>query len=250
MVKYPLFAILAMLASAALAQVKVVDSKPSVASATMPPPSAANTAQDRSASKQTAELFYQFQTLQQEVQELRGMVEEQAHEIKRLKQQRMDDYLDLDRRLSEMSQAGASAAPQRSSSPTPSAAPASTDELADYRAAIDLVLKQQDYDQGIVALNEYLKTYPKGRYAANAQYWLGQIYLLRNELEQSRQWFSLMLKEHPNDQKAPEAKFKLGKVYDLLGDKQQARDLLEEVAGSSSSAAGLARDYLRENFSS
>lgn len=45
-----------------------------------------------------------MQLLQQEVLQLRGMVEEQAHELKRLKQQRLDDYLDLDRRLSKVGQ--------------------------------------------------------------------------------------------------------------------------------------------------
>src|SRR5690625_6875363 len=46
------------------------------------------------------ELFFQLQTLQEEVQLLRGMVEEQAHEISRQQQQRMEDYLDLDRLVS------------------------------------------------------------------------------------------------------------------------------------------------------
>jgi tol-pal system protein YbgF len=47
---------------------------------------------------------FQIQQLQQEVSELRGLVEEQAFNLKRLKQQRLDDYLDLDKRLSTIGQ--------------------------------------------------------------------------------------------------------------------------------------------------
>lgn len=168
MVKYPLAAILVMAASVSLAQVKVVDSEPTIG-AMPPPPAPAGLIESstQSSSNSSAQLYYQLQILQREVQELRGMLEEQAHELKQLKQQRMDDYLDLDRRLSEL-QGKDSASVDGS----PSAAPAGKDELSDYRAAIDLVLKQQDYDRGIDALKQHLDTYPNGRYAANAQYWL------------------------------------------------------------------------------
>lgn len=251
MVKYPLAAILSMAAVVSLAQVKVVDSKPTIGA--MPPPPAPvgsmQSAAQPIASNASVELFYKVQTLQQEVLELRGLVEEQAHELKQLKQQRMDDYLDLDRRLSQLSQGSISATTDADPAAS-SGAPVGKDELSNYRAAIDLVLKQQDYAKGIVALEQHLTDYPDGRYAANAQYWLGQIHLLQNELEQSRQWFAAMLQDHPDHQKAPEAKFKLGKVYHLLGDKAKARELLEGVASSNTSAADLAKDYLRQNFSS
>ncbi|MEO0444312.1 MAG: YbgF trimerization domain-containing protein, partial [Pseudomonadota bacterium] len=46
---------------------------------------------------------FQIQQLQQEILELRGLVEEMRFELKRLKQQRLDDYLDLDKRLAELS---------------------------------------------------------------------------------------------------------------------------------------------------
>ncbi len=255
MFKYPLAAILVMAASASLAQVKVVDSEPTIGA--MPPPSVPagslasaeqNSSSGQNSSGNAAQLYYQLQQLQQEVQQLRGMVEQQAHQLKQLKQQRMDDYLDLDRRLSQLQSGQSSGEPERGNASA--AAPAGKDELSDYRAAIDLVLKQQDYDRGIEALKQHLDAYPKGRYAANAQYWLGQIYLLKDQLEESRQWFVAMLRDHPQHQKAPEAKFKLGKVYHLLGDDTKARSLLEEVAASGTSAASLAKDYLRQNFSS
>lgn len=253
-VKLVVTAILAMAASTVQAQARIVESQPMGVSST-PRSVAPDAAQAASAN---AELYYQVQTLQQEVSDLRGLVEQQAHEIKRLKQQRLDDYVDLDRRISQLSQSRASGAPaQAPVLPSPATASedsagldptSSADELASYRAAIDLILKKQDFDGGVTALRDYLNQYPNGSYAANAQYWLGQIYLQKNDLEQSKEWFGRMIAAYPQHQKAPEAKFKLAKAHHLLGDNQRSQALLQEVASSNSAAADLAKQYLKQNF--
>ncbi|SMF60139.1 tol-pal system protein YbgF [Alteromonadaceae bacterium Bs31] len=232
------------------AQVEVEDRSP--AHASVPPP--ISTPPPSNAS-QSAELYYQLQLLQQEVLQLKGKVEVQEHELKRLKQQRLDDYLDLDRRLSALGQVGASprsSATGTAATATSTAANTSSpgSEIQHYRAAIDLVLKKQQYDEAVVELKEHLKRYPQGRYAANATYWLGEIYLLKDDLEQSRQWFVQLISDFPDDRKVPDGKFKLGKVYHLMGNEEQARTLLEEVAASKSDAARLARTYLAEHFTS
>lgn len=51
----------------------------------------------------TADLVIQINQLEDEVRQLRGMVEEQAHEIESLKARQRDQYLDLDRRLQAIS---------------------------------------------------------------------------------------------------------------------------------------------------
>ncbi|WNO08108.1 tol-pal system protein YbgF [Teredinibacter sp. KSP-S5-2] len=203
-----------------------------------------------------AELYYQLQVVQQEVLQLRGQVEEQAHQIKKLKQQRLDDYIDLDRRLSQLGQPGSgrpvlsSSTDSQTSNSSTASGGAQASELQSYRSAIDLVLKQQKYDQAADALMQHLKDYPSGRYAANAQYWLGEIYLLKNELETARQWFTKLLSTYPDHNKVPDAQFKLGKVHHLLGDDAKAKEFLNKAASSNSSAASLARDYLKLNFPS
>ena len=207
------------------------------------------------AANNVAELHYQLQVLQQEVQQLRGMVEEQSNELRKLKQQRLDDYVELDRRLSSRAnQVPTQPAPAQRAAPvntrpqvrSPQAS--SPSEFQEYRSAIDLVLKQRNYDQAVVELNDYLTKFPRGQYAANAQYWLGEIYLVKNELDLSRQWFSRLLSEFSSHAKVPGAKYKLGTVYDQLGDKAAAKVLLQEVAESRSDASDLARKYLADHF--
>ncbi|MCV6606068.1 MAG: hypothetical protein OIF34_12250, partial [Porticoccaceae bacterium] len=50
--------------------------------------------------QQQTEMFYQLQSLLEEVRQLRGMVEELNYQVDELKQRQQDDYLDLDRRIS------------------------------------------------------------------------------------------------------------------------------------------------------
>lgn len=257
-------AILGMAVTNVFAQARIVESEPVTRSRTSAqsssvPASSRSTGATPSADAGQAELYYQVQLLQQEVQTLRGLIEQQAYELKRLQQQRLEDYLDLDRRIGQLRDSGISASsaqqPAGLDSPSPADAEvetigssASGDELASYRAAIDLVLNQRDFDGGIGALNAYLKKFPRGHYVPNAQYWLGQIYLQKKDLAQSKDWFALMIKEYPAHQKTPEAKFKLGMVYHLLGDEAQAKKLLQEVVAQNAAASGLAEDYLKQNF--
>ena len=208
------------------------------------------------AASNQADLFYQLQTLRQEVQDLRGLMEEQAYELKRLKQQRLDDYVNLDQRLSGLS--GGASSPAVNSQPadtanTSAAAATQTtaqapDEMQRYRTAIDLVLRKKDYAQAVVAFNQYLRDFPQGRYAPNCQYWLGEIYLLQSDLEQAREWFNRLVTDFPDHGKAPDANFKLGTVYHKLGDVDQAKAILSKVASGNTNASRLASTYLSENL--
>jgi tol-pal system protein YbgF len=245
----PVIALLCCIAVPAVeAQVRVVDSSPqSVRS---------GVARQQESVEQKTESYNQVQSLLQEVSELRALVEEQGHELSRLKQLQLDNYVDLDRRMSSLSGGSASRSqPKESDSaidlqaPVDASAPVNSDvsEADEYKAAYDL-LRQRQVDQSSVAFKEYLKKYPSGEFSANSCYWLGEISLLKNQLPQARDWFSKLLQEFPESNKVPDAKFKLGKVYHLMGDKKRAKPLLDEAAKGLGDSARLAKQYLQDNF--
>lgn len=241
-------------ASFVLAQPQVVDRN-------IPPKGNAASSQTvaQPSSDSVAEMYYQMQVLQQEVLQLRGMVEEQAFEIKKLKQQRLDDYVDLDRRISQLSAGGVSSgavsvSPSPGGSNTSSAneaisATAKPDEMKHYRSAMNLVLKKQDYDGAIASLEEHLRLFPNGRFSANAQYWLGEVYIQKEDLNAARDAFKKLLLNYSDHPKVPDAEYKLGVVYHKLGDMGMAKTMLNKVAATDTSAAKLARDYLKANLS-
>lgn len=53
------------------------------------------------------QLVYQLQQLQDEIRELRGLVEQQSFELENIKRRQRDQYLDLDQRLTDLRQNGA-----------------------------------------------------------------------------------------------------------------------------------------------
>ena len=216
-----------------------------------------------SGGQNVANLFLQVQQLQQEVMRLNGMVEEQANELRKLKAQSLERYVDLDKRLS----GGVGSAPSGGSSPSSSAgiAPIASGgtmssgaaelpgESEAYKSAYALV-RAQKFDQAVDAFQQFLRSYPDGKYAPNAHYWLGELYLVIQppDLEASRQSFTLLLSQYPDNPKAPDAMYKLGKVQFLKGNREKAKEYLDRVireyGNTNSSAVKLARDFLAENY--
>lgn len=201
-------------------------------------------------SSRLSELFYQLQVLQQEVQELRGLVEEQSYQINRLARDQQEQYLDLDRRMQALRTSAPSQAPSTGTAPAPAVtapAAASGSERDAYATAFNL-MKERQFDASADAFNQLVVDYPNGAYTPNAFYWLGELYLAKDETEKARQSFTQVINLYPDNQKVPDALYKLGVVYHRLGDVQRARDYLNRARSEfpQSSAAGLAQTYLAE----
>jgi len=211
--------------------------------------------QPANASTQT---YYLLQSLRDELRVLRGMVEEQGNTIRLLKQRQVDDYLDLDRRLGALTTAGVStqgkppvgSAHSGASTLSPvGAIPAASSnaEKAAYEKAYG-VLKSGQVAAAKQAFTAYLAQYPKGRYAANGYYWLGEIYMLDNQLKEAGEAFAVVVEQYPAHRKMLDASFKLGKVYHLQGKNEKAKALLTKVAVTKGSVGKLAGDYFKANF--
>lgn len=217
-----------------------------------PPPSQGEVSRPAATeASRLTELFYQLQVLQQEVQELRGIVEAQSHQLSRLARDQQEQYLDLDRRMQAL-RSNTQAAPVASGAPAldlPAAGSARSGagEREAYSAAFEL-MRQRQFPESLRAFRDLVQTYPNGAMTANAFYWIGELHLAQEETEQARQAFAQVVNLYPDHQKVPDALYKLGVVYHRLGDLARAREHLERVRSQhpQSSAAGLAQTYLSE----
>ena len=211
-------------------------------------------------SQANAELFYMIQQLQGEVRRLQGEVEEQRNLIDRLTRQSRDRYIDLDQRILDLSEkvssgAGSAnaAAGQTSTSaaqPEPTVAKVyrqpSAEERQAYEQIQDLIHKDKKYDEAINRIYDFVDTYPEGDLSVNAYYWLGEVYLVKPQLEQAKQAFTIVATRYADHRKAPDAVYKLGVALDRLGEKSEAKDRMESVIRNypDSNAASLAQKYL------
>lgn len=203
---------------------------------------------------QLSTLFYQIQVLQQELQDLRGQLEDQDYLVKRLQQDQKQQYLDLDRRVVALSQnkplSGAVSQPSTASVPRP-VTPRAGGELTErdaYKVAFE-AMRVRDFDGSMVGFQRLVEDYPNGQFTPNAFYWIGEIYLVaKSDAEMARQSFMQVVNLYPDHQKTPDALYKLGVVYHNLGDLDSARIYLSRVRNDypNSSAAGLAAKYAAE----
>ncbi len=213
-------------------------------------------------------VFKKMEALVQEVQELRGKIEEQNFVIENLQQSQKTLYLDVDRRLREGGSAkvgslspvsvaehnaGSSQAMQggvdarvasrfesdseQSEQHAMSAfdfsggtasQAAQAEEQEIYQQAYQSI-QSKDYDAALAGFKSLVKTYPKGQHAPNAYYWMGEIYLVQGELDLAAHAFDEVYQEFPQHPKASDALLKLGYVEYAKGQWIRSRNLLAQV---------------------
>ena len=202
---------------------------------------------------------YLQQILQQEIQQLRGSVEQLTQQLQVLKTRQADRYQDLDRRLEDLRQllnenAGRALVPRSNEihdiiSPVPDDRSQSQTEKTLYDTSLELIRNRQ-YDLATTQLQAVIAQFPEGQYAPNSYYWLGEIYAAKPEpdFEMARKALAQVISFFPDHRKVPDAAFKLGKVYHLMGDCVRAKELLNQVIEKyqSRSVAKLAESYLQD----
>ncbi|MGI9274501.1 MAG: tol-pal system protein YbgF [Endozoicomonas sp.] len=266
-VKSSIFILAALLSGSVLAQVPVVESRPTTAAASVQGETRSSVTPSATGSSGTAHLLNLIDELRGEIMSLRGQVEEQGYRIGQLQQENRDRYLDLDERITRLG-AGEAKASQEEKAPavlpekqqgsiqSPESvsvdvnaqleAAAAKKQEADYNAAFALI-GERKFDSALSAMRQLLEDYPQGRYSDNAQYWLGEVQMAQGRYREAHDDFQLVLNDYPQSAKVPDAAYKLGRLYHLLGDQAKARKHLESVISDypDTAAARLSDTYLR-----
>ena len=219
-----------------------------------------------SAPSAQGELFNQLQRMQDQLAQQQGTIEVLQNEVRQLKQEGLERYQDLDRRIGagvtpaatpDNSSAGgapsAAAGGAAVGAAAASQAPAASSEPGDpakeklyYDAAFDLI-KAKDFDKASQAFNAFLRKYPNSQYAGNAQYWLGEVNLAKGDLQGAGQAFAKVSQLYPKHAKVPDSLYKLADVERRLGHTDKVKGILQQVVAQypGTSAAQLAQRDLQ-----
>lgn len=218
-----------------------------------------------------ADLLFQLETLQQEVQHLRGKLEEQEYELNKMKQQQRDRYIDLDKRIS-LVMANASKNPQPAVQSTPAVAatpatsqptvnatptnvtpliapiklePTSAEAKTAYSSAYGLI-RQKQYEAAHAAFIQFVADYPNNALTGNGYYWLGELKLVLGDQQGSLNDFKTVVQKFSGHSKEADAIYKLGIVNDQLGSTADAKQYLQDVIRRfpNTNSAKLATKYL------
>lgn len=205
-------------------------------------------------------------SLEGEVRDLTGRVEELNHSVRRL-QDRLDKLVqDVDFRLTAMERAaqgggapggGAPGAPAPSPAPSPAprtsateppaatprtgGAPSSAPSEPSRTAALPTgsamelydharqLLSQTRYDEAEAAFREFLQRYPNNALTENARYWLGETYYVRKRYDDAAAAFLEGYQKHPKGSKAADNLLKLGLSLSALQKGPEACVALEKL---------------------
>lgn len=207
-------------------------------------------------SKGLVEMLIKLEELQKEMQILRGEVELQSHVLESIKKRQRDLYVDIDRRILKMERSGPNASQIRIV-PT---APASAANGAGKKSKHDIAKEQQAYqqafdqlrglryDKAIVSFRQFLKTYPAGRYAHIAQYWVAEANYAQRHFEGAIKDYQALIKRYPSSPKLAEAMLKISYSYYELKDLKKAELNLQQLIKTypKSTEAGQGRNLLQK----
>jgi len=225
----------------------------------------------------SSDMVVQMESLQREIQQLRGELEIQQHALDAMHRRQQDLYNDLDQRLgggggrssgsvpppmvSDPSQAFLPAPEpamdnspiraDREPVPTAPAGPIVQAQTADphqeaaYKTAFEQ-LKSGQYGKATQSFKGFINTYPAGVYADNAQYWLGEAYYVQRDYDNALAEFDKVLKNYPRSAKVPDALLKMGYIQSDKANWKQANELLGRLVKDypDSTSAGLGRKQL------
>ncbi len=217
-----------------------------------------------------------MQAVRFEVQELSGKIEELNYEIEQLKKQRIQDFLNLDRRLNELAQRDSSQvsvptasyttatasnnetesivdsiAQDESITENPSDTQTTTQSIStekQYQQATNL-LRNKQVDLALEVFNKIQTDEPQSKHAANSLFWMGKIYQIKKQNELARQQYVQFIDRFPNHRKTNEVAYFLGKLYFDLGDIQRSRELMDTALKSvNPKVSVLATRFIEKNF--
>ncbi|MBW2109532.1 MAG: tol-pal system protein YbgF [Deltaproteobacteria bacterium] len=214
-----------------------------------------------------ADLHALIGDIREDMQALRGQVEETAYAIqervtgldeetsKRQRrwqalEQKVGSALDRIVRVEEFlgmepSEKMAAATPESAGKTEKKGPPGAESEKALYAEA-KKKFDQGHYEAARALFERFLKKYPKSQDADNAQFWTGEIYYREKWYEKAILEYQKVIERYPKGNKVNSALLKQGFAFLNLGDKDNARLILKELVRKypDSREAGVAREKL------
>lgn len=176
----------------------------------------------------TVLLLQQIQELEEELQVLRGQVEELRHEVDADRKAARSRYVDLDSRISAVM---GQAEQEELEAVAEEKANLSERDLKAYTAARELLLAR-DYDGALAEFQQYLEVFPEGEFLPFAHFWRGEIFRIKEKPDtaSAMKEFQFVVDEFPEHSQAPAALYKLASLQAEKGDVDKAKVTLKRLA--------------------
>lgn len=190
----------------------------------------------------------QLDELQGDIDEMRGSIELHNHQLEKLLERQRELFLELDRRFESMQQSSDTLANDIANidgaDTSPAAANPANEQTA-YQAAVNLILKDKDYENAVPAFQSFLSQYPNSELTDNAHYWLGQLLYNQQKYDEAKEQFEQVANKFASSPKRADSLLKLGLIEKSIGNLSAANNLFQQVVDEYSSSTS-AREATRQ----
>lgn len=190
-------------------------------------------------------LMQQLQMQEQEIANLRGMLEQVAQELEVMRQAERERFIDLDMRINALASPAAVQAKGAAEAPV-GEKDSEADRLAYVVAKDQLVSGKRE--QAASKFEQYLTDHPKGQFVSYAHFWLGEIYrgMGAPKRDLAMKHLSAVIEDYPGSSKVAAAMYKRAVLEYESGDQTRAKVTLNTLVQKfpNASEAGLAKSML------
>ena len=169
-------------------------------------------------------LYKKIEVLEEEIRDLRNILEENSILVDRSLELQQQRYLDLDARILEISKIS-------------SEKPISVDEKAQYldteekelfKSAL-ILFEESRFAEALEIFSQIIITFPDGSFTADAYFWSGELFLAQEMYEDAKLSFKNVVDNFYQHSRAPDSLFKLGEIYRIEGDIERSLGFYDKV---------------------
>ena len=169
-------------------------------------------------------LYKKIEVLEEEIRDLRNILEENSILVDRSLELQQQRYLDLDARILEISKISS----EKPSSVDEEAQYLDTEEKELFKSAL-ILFEESRFAEALEIFSQIIITFPNGSFTADAYFWSGELFLAQEMFEDAKLSFKNVVDNFYQHSRTPDSLFKLGEIYRIEGDVERSLEFYDKV---------------------
>ena len=169
-------------------------------------------------------LYKKIEVLEEEIRDLRNILEENSILVDRSLELQQQRYLDLDARILEISKISS----EKPSSVDEEAQYLDTEEKELFKSAL-ILFEESRFAEALEIFSQIIITFPDGSFTADAYFWSGELFLAQEMFEDAKLSFKNVVDNFYQHSRTPDSLFKLGEIYRIEGDVERSLEFLSLI---------------------
>ena len=169
-------------------------------------------------------LYKKIEVLEEEIRDLRNILEENSILVDRSLELQQQRYLDLDARILEISKISS----EKLSLVDEEAQYLDTEEKELFKSAL-ILFEESRFAEALEIFSQIIITFPDGSFTADAYFWSGELFLAQEMFEDAKLSFKNVVDNFYQHSRTPDSLFKLGEIYRIEGDIERSLEFYDKV---------------------